>query len=166
MSDTDQLTDMGGTPMLQQLEVDEDQGILDRLTAELNAERQKLDDYVRLANLARDFAAFAQTEERCPRCELVAKWSVLKNWFLQEQLQALRKQATITNIADPVNQEAWIRLSERAAVFGVMATEPQRVGGVDRATMIAEQGKKKAGLVNQLWAAVLELTAKIAKRNS
>lgn len=146
--------------------MDEDLVILGRLEAELDAARLSLDAYVAQANMARDFSAFAQTEDKCPRCELVAKWQVLKNWFLAEQLAALRAQASIRNIADPVSQEAWIRYSERAAVYGRMATEPQRLGDVDHAAAIVEQGKNKAGLVNSIWAAVLELRDKIAKRNS
>lgn len=136
------------------------------MEAELDAARLALDDYVRLANIARDFSAFAQTEDRCPRCELVAKWQVLKNWFLSEQLAALKAQASIRGIADPANQEAWIRYSERAAVYGRMATEPQRLGDVTHAAVIREQGIKKAGLVNSIWAAVLEARDKITKRNS
>lgn len=126
----------------------------------------QLDDYVRLANLAADFSAFAQTEDRCPKCELTAKWSVLKNWALGEQLAALRAQASIRNIADPANQEAWIRYSERAAVYGRIASEPQRMGGVDHAAVIREQVVKKAGLVNRLYAATIELRDKIVKRFS
>ncbi len=138
-----------------------DEEVLKQLQTDLWLAQQELDAFVQKCKWAEDFAAFSRIQETCPHCQITMKWERLREFWQLKQLEALQAQALIRNIAEPVQQERWIRLSERAAVLEMFWAEPQRMGSRETVKAMAAEGERKTTRFEQLRRAVMEMMQRL-----